>query len=286
MTTTPYRVGVTAEGVEPDGTTLFGDIGLERLAAAGLSWEVMPPAAGHAPAPEDLEPYDAVLSIGHLQFTREVVAAAPRLRHVARFGAGYDGIDLEALADAGVVVTNTPEAVRRPLAASAVTLLLALAHRLLENHAAATSGRWSERGRYRGPGIAGRTVGIIGLGSVGADVARLLAPFGARVVTQDRPSARDRAAELGIDCLPLEDLVAQSDYVVLTAALTPTSRHMVDAAFLAAMKPTASLVNVARGGLVDQPALTAALAEGGITGAGLDVLDPAPPLPGDPLLRL
>lgn len=279
-----YLVGVTPDVFRPDGSTFFGDVGLDRLTDAGLHWEVMTPTAGHHAT--DLEPYDAVLSFGHLHFTREAVAVAPRLRHVARFGAGYDGIDVDGLGEEGVLVTNAPDGVRRPLALAALTLVLALSHRLVENHRAATEGRWAARGDHRGLGLAGRTVGIVGFGGVGADLAGLLAPLGVRLVTLDRPRARDRAAALGVELLPLERLAAESDYVVLTAALTPSSHHLVDAAFLARMRPTSYLVNVGRGGLVDQAALTAALTEGRLAGAGLDVLDPEPPAPDEPLLAL
>lgn len=281
-----YRVGLTADCAQPDGTTIFGDIGLERLTAAGLSWDVMSPVVGHLPNAADLDGYDAVLSFGHLHFTPEVVSAAPRLKHVARYGAGYDGIDLDGLADAGVVVTNTPLAVRRPLALAALTLVLALGHRLVENHAAASDGRWADRGSYRGVGIAGRTIGILGLGGVGSDLVRLVAPLGVRVIASDRPEIREAAAALGVELVSVDRLAAESDYVVVTAALTPSSYHLVGEQFLAAMKPSAYLVNVARGPLVDQAALTAALRSGSIAGAGLDVLEEEPPPADEPLLTM
>src|SRR5665647_2327453 len=250
--TESYRVGLTADCAEPDGRTIFGDVGLERLTAAGLVWEVMAPVVGHVPTADDLGRYDAVLSFGHLHFTRAVVTAAPRLKHVARFGAGYDGIDLDGLADAGVVVTNTPLAVRQPLALAAMTLVLALGHRLVENHVAATGGRWTDRGSHRGAGVAGRTIGILGLGGVGSDLARLLASLGVRVISNDRPGSQEAAAELGVELVDIDRLAAESDCVVVTAALTESSYHLVDEQFLAAMKPSAYLVNVARGALVDQ----------------------------------
>uniref|UniRef100_UPI003568F9DB 2-hydroxyacid dehydrogenase n=1 Tax=Actinotalea sp. TaxID=1872145 RepID=UPI003568F9DB len=277
---------LTADCASPDGSTIFGDIGLGRLTDAGLSWEVMPQVDGPIMPAEILGDYDAVLSFGHLHVPREVAAACPRLLHVARFGAGFDGIDITGLAAEGVVVTTTPLAVRRPLALAGLTMLLAVSHRLVENHRAAGSGRWADRGRYRGPGLAGRTVGILGLGGVGSDLVGLLAPLGVRVVAAD-PFADERgAAERGVTLLDARRLAEESDYVVVTAALTPESHHLVGEAFLAAMKPTAYLVNVARGGLVDQRALTLALSRGEIAGAALDVLDPEPPAPDDPLLSM
>lgn len=281
-----YRVGVTADSLRPDGSPVFGDVGLDQLREAGLEWDVMPSATADGLTPAILDGYDAVLSFGHLPFSRVLVEEAPRLKHVARFGAGYDGIDLDGLADAGVVVTNAPLGARRPLALSALTLLLALSHRLVENHRAAATGRWEDLGLYRGMGVAGRTVAIVGLGGVGTDLAGLLAPFGVRLVTNERAGVHERAVALGVEVLPLERLAAESDYVVLTAALTGSSRHLVDAAFLAAMRPTAYLVDVGRGGLVDQAALTVALAEHRLAGAGLDVLEVEPPAPDDRLLAM
>ena len=284
-----YVVGLSSDVAAPDGSTIFGDVGLDRLTAAGLRWEVMPALTGHDPSPAELAPYDAVLSFGHWGYSQEVVAAAPRLKHVARFGAGFDGIDLAGLAAEGVVVTNTPNGVRRPLALAAMTLLLALSHRLLDNQRAAAEGRWSDRGDYRGLGLAGRTVAIIGVGGVGTDLAQLIAPLGVRIVTVDRPSVRARqaAGELaGIELLSLEGLAVQADYVILTASLTPSSRHMVDADFLARMPETSYVINVGRGPLIDQAALVDALRTGSIAGAGLDVLEQEPPAADDPLLTM
>lgn len=284
-----YVVGLSSDVAEPDGSTIFGDVGLDRLTAAGLRWEVMPPIAGHDPTAAELARYDAVLSFGHWGYSREVVAAAPRLKHVARFGAGFDGIDLAGLAAEGVVVTNTPNGVRRPLALAAMTLLLALSHRLLDNQRAAAEGRWRDRGDYRGLGLAGRTVAIIGFGGVGTDLAQLVAPLGVRIVTVDRPSVRARqaAGELAdVKLLSLEDLATQADYVILTAALTPSSRHMIDAEFLARMRETSYVINVGRGPLIDQAALVEALRTGSIAGAGLDVLEQEPPAADEPLLTL
>lgn len=282
--TEQYRVGVTADVPSPNESIWFWDIGLDRLTAAGLKWEILVPAYDGRLV--GLNRFDAVLSLGHQPFSQEAVAAAPRLKHVARLGAGYDGIDVDGLTAEGVVVTTTPDAARRPLALAAMTLLLAVSHRLVENHRTATSGRWSDRGQHRGVGLAGRTVGILGFGSVGADLAKLLAPIGVRLITNDRPSTRRRAAEHGMELVDLERLAAESDYLVVTAALTDSSRGLISAKFLASMKRTAYLINVARGGLVDQDALTTALREKSIAGAGLDVLEPEPPKPDEPLLAM
>ncbi|MCW1805116.1 2-hydroxyacid dehydrogenase [Brachybacterium squillarum] len=283
-----YVVGLTSDGADASGRTMFGDIGLERLTDAGISWRLLPELDPHrAPDASSLEGVDAVLSFGHVPFDAGTARRAPRLKHVARFGAGYDGIDPVGLAAEGVVVTTTPDAVRGPLALSAVTLVLACAHRLVENHRATAAGRFSkERGKHRGQGVQGRTAGVVGFGAVGRLVAGHLQNLGYSVLTLDRPSAREPAAAMDVGTCSLLELAERSDVVVVTASLNPSSRGLISADFLAAMRPSAYLVNVARGGLVDERALVDALREGRIAGAGLDVFDPEPPAAENPLLQL
>lgn len=280
-----YVIGLTRDGASVDGSTIFGDVGLERLEQAGIQWRLLPEGRHGSVGAQELEGLDAVLSFGHMPFDAELVRQVPRLKHVARFGAGYDGIDPIALAAEGVIVTTTPDAVRKPLAISGLTLLLAAAHRLVENHRVMENGLWQQkRGEYRGPGINGRTVGIVGFGGVGTQLAEYLRPLGAEVITTERNSAR--AAKFGLDSFPLLELARRSDFVVVTAALTAESRGMLGPEFFSAMRPGAHFINIARGGIVDQNALTQALQDGRIAGAALDVFDPEPPGKDDPLFAL
>ncbi|MFJ4175285.1 2-hydroxyacid dehydrogenase [Microbacterium sp. NPDC089696] len=281
-----YRVGITPEGVAPDGSTMYGDIGLARLRDAGIDWEILPRGTEHHLRPEDVVGYDAVIAFTHSRIDADLGSLEPRLRHVARYGAGYDGIDVAGLAESGIVLTNTPAAVRRPLALAGLTLMLNLGHRFEENARAAREGRWTERGTMRGRGFVGKTIGVIGLGSVGSEFVRLALPLGARIISEHRPSAIRVAEELGIELVSREELAASADYVVLAAALTPSSHHLVDAAFLQLMKPTAFIVNIGRGPLIDQAALTSALRDGLLAGAGLDVLEVEPPAADEPLLHM
>jgi D-3-phosphoglycerate dehydrogenase len=164
-----------------------------------------------------------------------------------------------------------------------VTLVLALSHRLRERDRALHDGDWGE-GRFAptGSGLAGRTLGVIGYGRIGREVGRLLEPWGMRVaVTQRTP-----VDEPGVTYLPLDTLLAEADVVVVACPLTDETRGMLDARRLALMKPTAFLVNVARGAIVDQAALVSALRDGRLAGAGLDVVDPEPLPADDPLLEL
>ncbi len=279
-----YRVGVTADGLRPDGSSIFGDVRLERLEAAGLEVVHLPPMSGTAD-PANLDGLDAVLAFGHLAFDEHVARAAPRLSLIARFGAGYDGIDLDGLARAGVAVTNTPTAVRGPMARATLTMILAIAHRLLENHHSAASGGWAQgRGRFRGIGVAGRRLGIIGFGGIGASLAGMATAVGFEVVVSAHPSTDERARAAGLTTLPIDELVSTSDFVVLAVGLSPATRHLIDARALRSMKPSAYLVNTSRGDIVDQDAVRTALTEGWIAGAALDVLSPEPPAPDDPIL--
>lgn len=284
-TPAPFRVAVTADAVRADGSSIHGDLGLGRLSEAGIDWHVLPSYEDPIPA-QHLEGVDAVLSLGHIHFCEETLAAAPDLRLVARFGAGYDTIDLDACTRAGVLVTNTPAAVRKPLAAAGLTLMLALAHQLFAKDRLTRTSRWEEREHFRGASLDGATLGIVGFGSVGAELARMAAPLGLRVLGNNRSGAHPEARELGVELTGLNELLAASDYVVLCAALTPETEKLIGRRELALMKPSAFLVNIGRGRLVDTDALRTALRQGRIAGAGLDVFDPEPLLPDDELLSM
>lgn len=278
-----YKIGITNEAIEPDGSSIHGDLRLGDLEAAGVSWDVID---AHPADDSDLTELDAVYALGHRRFDAEVLAAAPRLKHVARFGAGYDTIDLSACSDAGVIVTNTPEAIRRPLALAAVTLVLAVTHNLVQKHQMTVEDRWEDRGKWRGTDTDDATVAIIGFGSVGAEAARMLLALGHRVIGVNRRGYSPEADTLGVPMLPHVDALREADVVVLCASLNESTRGMIGEAELAQMKPTAALVNVGRGGLVDQEALTVALEERRIRAAGLDVFDPEPLAPDHRLLTL
>lgn len=281
----PFRVAITADAVRPDGSSIHGDLGLERLSRAGIDWHVLPSYQDPIPA-QHLQGVDAVLSLGHIHFGSETLAAAPDLKLVARFGAGYDTIDLDACTQAGVVVTNTPTAVRKPLAAAGLTLLLALAHQLFAKDRLTRTSRWADRERYRGASLDGATLGIVGFGSVGAELARMAAPLGLRLLGNNRSGRHPHAEELGVDLVGLKELLASADYVVLCTALTAETENLIGRRELELMKRSAFLINIGRGRLVDTGALRDALQQERIAGAGLDVFEPEPLQSNDELLRM
>jgi D-3-phosphoglycerate dehydrogenase len=278
-----FRVGVTRDFLKPDGSPGFGDIGLAGLDAAGVPWEYLPPVAGEIPG-EVAAGYDGLLVLGP-RVTAATLAAG-RVRVVARFGVGYDNIDVAACTAAGTLLTITPEGVRRPVAVAALTFVLALSHRLLVKDRLTRAGRWAEKLDYNGQGVTGRTLGIVGFGNIGRELAAIARPLDMRLVAADPVADPAAAAGLCVTLVPLDDLMATADYVCVCCVLTPDTHHLINADRLARMKPSAFLVNVARGPIVDQAALTRVLQERRIAGAGLDVFDPEPIDPADPLLAL
>jgi D-3-phosphoglycerate dehydrogenase len=249
-----------------------------------VGWEYLPSAAGKLP-PEAARDYDGLLLLGP-RVTAATLAGAGRLKVVARFGVGYDNVDVPACTAAGVLLTITPDGVRRPVAVAAMTFILALSHKLLVKDRLTRAGRWAEKLNHNGQGLTGRTLGVIGFGNIGRELVGLARPFDLRVIASDPWADQQAAAAAGVRLVPLEDLLHESDYVCVCCALTPETRHLLNAGRIAMMKPTAYLVNVARGPIVDQRALTAALQQNRIAGAGLDVFDPEPVAPDDPLLGL
>lgn len=270
-----YEVVVTRGYAEPDGSTIFGDIGLSRLTDAGLSWRVLDEAVEELRA-DQLGDADAVLVLGPERITAASIPESGRLRHVARFGAGFDAVDVAACTRRGVVVTNTPEAVREPVADSVLALLYALAHNLVVKDRLVRTGRWAERGAWRGTGLSGATVGIIGLGGIGLATARRARALGLRVIGYNRTDRAAALAEIGAEQRDLDDVLALSDYVILTLAGNAETRHFIGEPELARMRPTARLINVSRGAVVDERALIARLTDGRLAGAGLDVFADEP----------
>lgn len=233
---------------------------------------------------------DAALTLLHDRVDEEFLdAAGPRLRVVANVAVGYDNVDLEAAARRGVLVTNTPGVLDDATADLTLALILTATRRVAEGDRLVRSGRgWSwGMGFMLGSSLQGKRLGIVGLGGIGRRVAERARAFGMRIAYhQRRPAPAEVEAALGAERLPLERLLAESDVVSLHCPLTPETHHLIGAAELGAMKPSAVLVNAARGPVVDERALVAALREGRIAGAGLDVYEHEPRVePGLPALE-
>ncbi|OJX72481.1 C-terminal binding protein [Leifsonia sp. 71-9] len=231
---------------------------------------------------------DALLP-GYAAISREVIASLPHLKVIALMSMGFDYVDVEAATEHGVWVTNVPGAATEEVATHALALLLASARQLPFYTASATAERWNERAPEAPPRLSERTLGIVGLGKIGRAFARLAGPLFGRVLgydpmLPDTPEVTADLQRLGIERTSLDDVRRTSDALSLHVPLTPETARMVDAAFLADMPAGAILLNVSRGGLIDNEALVDALDSGRLSGAALDVLDEEPPSPAHPLV--
>ena len=228
---------------------------------------------------------DGLLSTISDRIDAGLIAACPNLKAIANYAVGYDNVDIAAATARGIPVGNTPDVLTDATADIAFTLLLAAARRLLEACATVTDGTWDTwdpRGLL-GRAVNGKTLGIIGAGRIGRAVARRASGFDMEVLLSGR--AADEGAVQQDGRTPTPELLRRSDFVSVHCPLNEQTRHLIDADALALMRPTAILVNTARGPIVDQQALAQALHEGTIAGAALDVTDPEPLPPDDPLLR-
>lgn len=214
----------------------------------------------------------------------EAIAAAKNLKVIARAGVGLDNVDIKSATEAGVMVVNAPTSNIISAAELTVGHILSLARHIPAAHGALADGQW-KRSKYSGVELFEKTIGIIGLGRIGALITARMQAFGTKIVAYDPYVTAARAQQLGVTLLSLEELLAESDFVTIHMPRTPETTGMISDAQLALMKPTAFIVNVARGGLIDEDALLRALTSNTIAGAGLDVFVSEPPT-GSPLLGL
>jgi D-3-phosphoglycerate dehydrogenase len=226
----------------------------------------------------------AVLIRSATKMDEEAIAASPALKVIARAGVGLDNVDIKAATTAGVMVVNAPTSNIISAAELTVGHILSLARHIPAAHGALAQGQW-KRSKYSGVELYEKTIGIIGLGRIGALVAARMQAFDTRIVAYDPYVTPARAQQLGVTLLTLPELLAQSDFVTIHMPKTPETTGMISTDQLAIMKPTAYVINVARGGLIDEDALYVALKSGRIAGAGLDVFVSEPPT-GSPLLAL
>jgi D-3-phosphoglycerate dehydrogenase len=272
--------------MRPDGSPAFETRAFDELRAnPAISWEWIPEDIDEI-TPVIAARYEALLA-GLPRVTAGSVARQDcQLRIVARNGVGFDSVDVAAMTAKGIVVTNTPIAVRRPVAVAALTMIFALAGQLLQKNAIVRAGRWNDRTAYMGQGLTGRTIGVIGAGGIGRELLPLARPFFKRVIAADPYASPSDVSALGAALVPLDTLLREADFVVVACILNDETRHMVDEKRLRLMKPTAYLVNMARGPVVDEAALARVLADGAIKGAGLDVTEQEPIDMSSPLLAM
>lgn len=257
--------------------------GIEMLRAAGATVDVRT-GLPHDELVAIAGDYDALIVRSETRVTPAVIEAGVRLKVIGRAGVGVDNIDLPTATRAGIVVVNAPQGNTISAAEHAIGLMLAMARHIPQANASMQAGKW-ERSRLVGTEVRGKTLGIVGLGQVGSEVARRARGLEMRVLGHDPFVAEERARALGIELVTFDELLTQSDVISLHVTLTPGTSNLIGEAELARMKPGARIVNTARGGLIDEAALAAAVAEGRLAGAAVDVFSEEPPK-ATPLLGL
>ena len=279
-----FRVGVSAgftteaKGrLEPALEAIFGPYPFIRHEFVPQTRVIEP---GH------IRDLDAIITL-RPRFEASSFAETNRLAVVARWGVGYDMIDVGACTQADVLLAITTDAVRRPVAEAILTLMLALAKRLPAKDRLVREGDWDRKGQIAGYSLEGKTVGSVGLGSIGQEMFRLLKPFQPGAFLAYDPYVLPvHAAALRVDLVDLATVFAESDFVVVNCPLNDATRGMIDGACFSLMKPTAFFINTARGAIVRQHDLIAALAAGQIAGAGLDVFEEEPLPPDSALISM
>ena len=280
-----FRVGITRDFLDSDGNLTVGDIGLELLdQSVGIEWEFLLEQSNEL-TPEQIQGFDALIVIGS-RVTAATLEDADNLAIVARFGAGYDTVDVDACNRNGVLLTTTPDGVQRPVASSFMAFILALSHNMMVKDRITRAGRWNEHTNHIGVGLTGRVLGMVGLGNIGREVITLAGPWEMRHIAYDPYVSRADAAALGVELVDLETLLSTADFVCVCCLLNDETHHLINGERISLMKETSFLINIARGPIVDQQAITTALQERRIRGAALDVFDHEPVDPDDPLLTL
>lgn len=220
---------------------------------------------------------DAIIVRSGVKVTAKVIEAATNLKAVGRAGVGVDNIDVPAASKRGVVVMNTPGGNTISTAEQAFTLMMSLARKTPQAHASIVGGKW-DRKTFQGTEVNGKTLVVLGMGRIGAEFAKRAKAFSMRVVAYDPYLSKNRAESLGVElCEKLDDAVVQADFITMHMPLTPETKHMLNADRLARLKKGVRIINCARGGLIDDNALAAALTSGQVAGAALDVFEVEPP---------
>ena len=281
-----FRVGFSADFCDQQGQPVFPDIGLSLLEGIPrISHEFVAEYRDEY-SPHHLADYDVLISLKP-KVTAQSLHGVSRLCAIGRCGVGYDNVDLEACTEQGIAVFITPAGVVRPVAESIVLFVLALSHNLLRKDRLVRRGLWAESARPLGREPRQRIFGTIGLGNIASEAIRLLRVFDVgRFLAFDPYITPERAAQLGVEAVSLEELLRLSDYVLVNCPLTPQTRGLLGRPQFALMKPDAMLINTARGPIVDESALIEALQTGRIGGAALDVFEKEPLSPDSPLATM
>ena len=278
-----FNVGLTSDLKNLKGDFSWGDIKIQTLEP--LNWSFLSKQEKNF-TPEMVAGFDGIAFAGPgvVSGSFDVPENSPLI--IARFGVGYDNIDLDVCTKAGVALTITPDGSMKPVATAALTLTLATLHRLNAKMNLAKSSNWNARLDQLGQGLNGKTVGTIGFGNIASEFFRLISPFDCKKLSFDPWKTQSEADLHGVKLVNLEELLINSDVVVVLATLTPETKHLISNDQFNLMKKTSVLINISRGPIVDETALIKALNNDLIYGAGLDVFEIEPTEHENPLLSM
>ncbi|MCA9212046.1 MAG: dehydrogenase [Planctomycetales bacterium] len=274
--TSKFRIALTADFYDESGTPRYADIGLDTF--QGHDHINVSQFAEHRSemTPDQLAGYNAVLVLTP-KVTANSLIESKDLIAISRFGVGYDSVDVAACTENNVLLTITPGAVDRPVAEATVGWMIALTHRMFQKDQLVRTGRWDERSQYMGCELRDRTLGVVGLGGIGRKLVQLLQGLGMnQPIAYDPVASPDVFADTGVRSVELHELLSTADFVSLHCPLNDHTRGLIGVEQLAMMKNDAYLLNLARGGIVDEDALFEALSKGTIAGAALDCFENEP----------
>jgi len=286
MAMAKFRIGLSPD-FYTDAKGKFEEVIEEHLGAAkNVEFGPMPAQPGKVATPDALDQFDAIISLS-LKYAPESLKGIERLTAIARWGVGYDMVDLEALTEADAVLCITPNAVRRPVAEAILALVFALMKNIFEQDRLTRSGKWRGDLTRLGQSIPGHTLGSVGCGNIARELFRLARPLGfSRLLASDPYVGQEQVADLGIEMVDMDKLFRESDFVAVNTLLNKNTLGLIGKQHFDLMKPTAYFINTARGPIVQHDALVAALRDGRIAGAGIDVFPTEPPPANDPLFTM
>ncbi len=271
-----FTLGISGDLLTSDGNPCFGEEPLEVIyKEKQILCEWMEPSI-QTLSEKETSKYDAIL-LNSPKITRNSINPKNnKLKIVSRFGVGYDSVDLDVLKKNKIILTNTPHAVRRPVAVASLTMILSLAGKIIIKDNLLRRGRWSERTNYMGVGLINKTLGIIGLGGIGKEFVKISKDLFKRVVCYDPFVSRDEMKTLSVDKVEFDEIANLSDFIVILCDLNENTRGMIDINFFNKMKSSSYLINMSRGPVVNENDLITALKQNKIAGAGLDVMKNEP----------
>ncbi|MFC2039059.1 NAD(P)-dependent oxidoreductase [Chloroflexota bacterium] len=285
MMTRKVRIGITRDMFDKDGVFFTPGPGLKLLDdMPNVEWAMFPDFQPVITT-EQVKEFDIVISL-RPQWAKPGLSASDHFAAVLRSGVGFDDVNVPDMTDLGIIVCNTPIAVRRPLATAIIGFILMLSLNMEKKKNATRENRWADRADIMGEGVVGKTLGSVGVGGIGHEMFNLAGQFDMKHIAYDPFLTQEQVNDVGVTLVDLDTVLKESDFLSLSFPLDEKTFHFISEKEIRKMKESAYLINTARGSCVDEQALIKALNEGWIKGAAIDVFEQEPTYPDNPLLRM